>query len=211
MSEMHPDTRAAVVAALRTELATDPTGRGYAGKTAAEIAALLAAPVQAAVPEPQPKAFKWGDARGIAQAHGCWPMIVLRARGTPAMPPQTAQDGAILAAINAVSAEREQIINAADPGEWGAFSAGVQAFAAVGDLTEAAAAAILALGTYQPPTPPDEPARWGVVIDGISAAPTPPDPVGLDARGEPVFHPGNAGPPNGPTLDLIEEALANGG
>lgn len=206
MSEMHDATKALLLAAIRAEVQADPTERGYAGKTAAEIAALMSVPVPAPIPEPEHRPFAWGEARGIAQAHGCWPMIVLRARGTPSMPPQTAEDGAILAAINAVSTEREQKIDASNPAEWGAFSQGVAAFLAVGDLTSAAANAILALGTYQPPAPPDGPARWVVVIDGISAEPTPPDV--LDDDGNVVErHPGYAGPPNAAAEALIQEAL----
>ena len=205
MSEMHATTRAVLLQAIRGEIDADPTGRGYGGKSAAQIAALMSAPVPQAAPEPEQRAFKWGDARGIAQAHGCWPFIVLRARKTPAMPPAGVEDWAILAAINAVSTEREQVIDAADENEWAAFTGGIQAFRAVGDLTQAAATAILALGTHQPPTPPDGIARWLAVIDGISAAETP-APVAQDDGTETV-HPGYAGPPNAADEALIQEAL----
>ena len=204
---MHPITKAALLAAIGAELAADPAQRGYDGRTATEIAALMAAPVPQPAPPPEARVLTWGEARGIAQSHGCWPMIVLRARGTPANPPVEPEDWAILAAINAVGTERDQRVNAGDPAEWGAFTAGVAAFEAVGDLTAAASAAILALGSHQPATPPDAPSRWSIVIDGISAAPTPAEPVSLDANGDVVSHPGNAGPPNRPEVALIQEAL----
>jgi hypothetical protein len=189
---MHAQTKTALFSAIRAEVQGDPAQRGYAGKTATQIAALMAAPVPAPTPDPVPRAFKWGDARGIAQSHGCWPLIVLRARATPTIPPATVTDGAVLAAINAVSTEREQVIDATDAAVWQAFTTGIAAFRAVGDLTEAAVTAILALGTEQPPTPPAGPSRWLVVIDGIGGV-------------------GNLpGPPNGPDAALIGEAMANG-
>ncbi len=205
MSEIHPDTRATLLQALRGEIKNDPVQRGYAGKSAADIAALMAAPVSQDEPEPEQRPFKWGEARGIAQAHGCWPFIVLRSRKTPNLPPASMEDGAILAAINAVGTEREQVIEASDPNVWAAFSGGIQAFLAVGDLTQAAADAILALGMYQPPAPPPAPPRWLALIDGISAA-EPGEPIKND-DGTERPHPGFAGPPNAPDEALIQEAL----
>lgn len=214
MSELHADTRAAIVEVLRAEIKDDPAGRGYSGKTNGEVLALLNAPVPAAVPKPVLRKFKWGEARGIAQAHGCWPLIKVRSRGTPAIPPQSIEDGAILAAINAVDTERDQDIDATDPAVWGAFTGGIEAFLAVGDLTQQAADAILTLGTYQPPTPPDGQSRWVEVISGISAARTPPDVTKVDEEtGKEVVvsrHPGYLGPPNAASYDLVDEAMADG-
>jgi hypothetical protein len=47
---MHTDTRALLLAAIRAEVQGDPTSRGYANKTPAEIAALMNAPVVVAQP-----------------------------------------------------------------------------------------------------------------------------------------------------------------
>lgn len=47
---MDADTRAALLAAIRAEVEADPTARGYAGKSAGEIAALLSAPIVVAAP-----------------------------------------------------------------------------------------------------------------------------------------------------------------
>lgn len=206
---MHPDTRAEVIAALRREIENDPARRGYAGKTAAAICALLDAPVPTETPPAAPRSFAWGEARAIAQSYGQWPAVVVRSRGNPTTPPASAEDLAILTAINAVSMEREQRIDPTDAAAWTAFQAGMQALVGAGDLTPPVAAAILALGTYQPPTPPPEQCRWvAAVIDSISAAPTPTDPIGFQGdENEPVYHPGFAGPPNAADLDLVTEAL----
>jgi len=192
MSGMHPDTIAALRARLAAEIATDPTDRGYWGKTAAEIAALLEQPVPAPAPSPIPRVFAWSEARAIAQTHGLWPLIVVRARGTPSIPPATTNDVATLAAINAVSMDPAQMIDPSDPAAWAAFQAGLSAFLAVGCLTEGAAAAILALGSVVPASGPDGPARWQIVIDGLSA------------------EVGHSGPPNSADAALVE-ALTNGG
>lgn len=42
---MHADTKAALLAAIRAELQADPSERGYAGKSAGQIAALMNAPI----------------------------------------------------------------------------------------------------------------------------------------------------------------------
>lgn len=198
---MYPDTHAELLAAIRAELQADPTSLGYAGKSAAEIAALMNAPQPAPVPQPEPRPFRWRQAKAIAQMHVRWAFIVLRARGTPAVPPTTAADWATVAAINATSMADDQEIDPTDAAKWTAFTDGLAAFVTSGDLTQPIADEIAALGTYQPPQPPPLPARWSLVIDGLSAAPTPETAEGEDP------HPGYAGPPNAADETLIAEAL----
>ena len=198
---MHASTEAALLAAIRAELQANPAT--YAGKSAAEIAALMNAPVVAAAPSPQPRAFLWRSAKALAQEYGRWALIALRARGTPATPPASAADFAVLTALNAISMADDQQIDPAHPVKWATFCGGLASLVAVGDLTAEIAAEIEALGAYQPPPPPPSHPRWLDVIDGISAAETP---AGLGEDGRP--HPGYAGPPNAASEELIAEALA---
>lgn len=124
-------------AALRALLAEEP----YAGMDdAAAAAALNAATVE------RPRRFRWREARRVAQMAGTWPLVVVRARQTPTLPPAGAQDMAILAAINAVGMDDDQEIDPTNASEWAAFSAGLSALTASGDLSEAVADAIRALG-----------------------------------------------------------------
>lgn len=139
-------------AALRALLAEAP----YAGlDDAAAVAALNAATVE------RPRRFRWREARRLAQLAGTWPLVVVRARQTPVLPPGGAQDLAILAAINATSMDDDQEIDPANASEWAAFSAGLSALTASGDLSEAVADAIRALGVEM--VSPASEIGWGAV------------------------------------------------
>lgn len=124
-------------AALRALLAEEP----YAGLDDAAAAVALNAPTVGRV-----RRFRWREARRLAQMAGTWPLVVVRARQTPVLPPGGAQDFAILAAINAVSMDDDQEIDPSHEAEWQAFSAGLGALTASGDLSELVADAIRGLG-----------------------------------------------------------------
>lgn len=93
--------------------------------------------------------FKWRDAKRIARAAptGDWSRIVARARMTPALPPATPGDAAILAAINAVESNDEDIIDPTDSAAWQALQAGIAALHGIGDLSTATIAALGELTT----------------------------------------------------------------
>lgn len=102
--------------------------------------------------------FPWGKVKGVARrsATGDWARIVARARQMPVLPPATALDVAILAAINATEGVDSDIIDPAHAEAWGAFQGGVAALRASGDLSVATASAIAALASqtgllWEPP------------------------------------------------------------
>lgn len=141
-------------AALRALLAEEP----YAGMDdAAAAVALNAATVE------RPRRFRWREARRLAQMARRWPMVLVRARQTPSLPPATEQDFAILAAINATSMDDDQEIDPANTGEWAAFSAGLSALTASGDLSEVVADAIRALGVEM--VTPAQSVGWGILSE----------------------------------------------
>lgn len=76
---------------------------------------------------------------------------------TPAMPPATVADGAILAAVNAVAMNEAWVIDPSVAVPWSAMQNGLGALQAVGDLTASDVAAITALTTVVVP-------RWPVVL-----------------------------------------------
>jgi hypothetical protein len=133
----------------------------------AQIAGLLNA--QTVVLSEQP--FPWGQALLLARtaATGDWARIVARSRQTPALPPATPTDAAILAAINATESQPGDVIDPTDAATWAAFQAGLAALEASGDLSSATIAAIGALTTvtaaaWTPPIQPNDVfnARGGV-------------------------------------------------
>lgn len=147
-------------AALRALLAEEP----YAGMD--DVAAAVA--LSAATVE-RPRRFRWREARRVAQMAGTWPLVVVRARQTPTLPPAGAQDMAILAAINAVGMDDDQEIDPTNEAEWAAFSAGLDALTASGDLSEAVADAIRALGV-ETVTPASEIGWAGVTVHDVAHA-----------------------------------------
>jgi len=96
----------------------------------------------------------WLATKKIARiaSTGDWSRIVARSRQVPALPPVTATDVAILAAINAEQSEDADILDPTNTAQWDAFQAGISALEASGDLTSATAAAIVALATVVMPT-----------------------------------------------------------
>lgn len=136
-----------MLAILRTEILTDPAKRGYDVKDAQKTADLLNVPFMGEVTpakELPNQPLRWGDVRGVAQATGEWPNIVIRAEERPAT-------NTVKAAINARATEPGQMIDPTDPRAWGAFQAGLQLFEAAGDLSAETVAAIQAMATVTIP------------------------------------------------------------
>lgn len=114
--------------------------------------------------------FAWSSGKAIARraATGDWSRIVARSRQVPALPPATALDAAILAAINAVEAEDGDVIDPTNAAEWGAFQGGISALATEGDISSATIAAITALTS--PTVPVWEPPVTGADIQNAKAS-----------------------------------------
>lgn len=186
---MHPITHAAVIAALRAELQSDPTARGYAGKAAAELLDLLNAPIVTAAAQ----AYRDVPVSSVEGYMRLRRHIVRLRRWVAEAPVSDLRDFAeemldMMAAANvqvfetSVPAKRTAILGAfAGLAEIGAGGFNAQSLA---DLTAMTLA----------PAGPDAvtACRWAVLMDGLSA------------------EEGYAGPPNACALDLIEEALVNG-
>lgn len=96
---------------------------------------------------------KWADAKRLARtaSTGDWSRIVARSRQVPAVPPATATDSAILAAINAVESADADVIDPTNSAEWTAFQNGLSALQAAGDLASATVSAIQALTSVTGP------------------------------------------------------------
>jgi hypothetical protein len=112
----------------------------------AELSDAAAASALNATTVQRTRRFLWREARRLAQMAGNWPLVVVRARQTPTLPPNGAQDYAILAAINAVSMDDDQEIDPANQSEWQAFCIGLGALTTSSDLSQEVADAIQALG-----------------------------------------------------------------
>ena len=93
--------------------------------------------------------FTLGQARVIARQSlaGDWARIVMRSRQTATLPPATATDAAVLAAINVCAGSDGDVIDPNSSATWAAWQAGMAALEASGDLSSASAAAIAALTT----------------------------------------------------------------
>ena len=157
-----------MLAILRAEILGDPAKRGYDAADADATAALLNASYMAVVTpekvlEKQP--LRWGDVRGLAQAAGEWPNVVLKAEERPA-------SDVVKAAINATATGPEQQIDPADPKAWGAFEFGLQLFEAEGVLSAETVSAILAMTTSVIPAVEGERhARVMEIFLGVADAP----------------------------------------
>lgn len=180
---MHPDTRAAVVAALRAELQADPAGRGYAGKTVAEVVALLNAPVAPAVSY---RDVSISDVEGYLRAR----LLVTRLRTWVADAPDGMARDAARELLDIIASPRLANFTTSTPGGraniLGLFATLVAAD--VGGITQLHADDLAAMTLA--PAGANGPPRWAHVIDGIGG-------VGNEP-----------GPPNAATDDLVAEALA---
>lgn len=178
---MHPDTIAALNAAIAAEIAADPASIGYAGRTAAEIADLMNAPVPAASSY---RDVSISDVEGYLRAR----LLVVgltdwHATAQPSMARSAAGE-----LLSIIASPRLQMFST------GTASGRANILGLFQTLVDAGAGGItqqhhteLAAMTEAPAGPP-LPARWLTVIDGISGV-----------SGQP-------GPPNTATADLIAGA-----
>ena len=189
MSGMHPDTIAALRARLAAEMADDPTGRGYAGMGAADLAAALNAPVVVTLPTAYRDVLV-SDVEGYLSARlllvGLEDWVATAEAGTPRQAArqllQIIQGGRLRVFLTSDAALRVNVLT---------MFAGLCG-AGAGGLTMEHYADLAAM-CEEPARPPVvEPARWQVVIDGVSAE---------------VGYPG---PPNAVDAALVE-VLTNGG
>lgn len=200
---MHPETKALLLAAIRVEVQGDPAGLGYAGKTPAEVADLLNAPIVVQAPLTH-RDVSISDVEGYLRAR----LLVTRLRSWAANADAGTPREAAWELLDIIASPRlMNFSTSTDSGRaniLGLFGLLVQAGA--GGLTAQHLADLTAM-TMAPAGPPVlGPARWLVIIEGISAAPTPEPTQNED--GTETQHPGYAGPPNAADEPLVAEALA---
>lgn len=185
---MHADTLAALNAAIVAEVAADPTQRGYAGKDAGQIAALMNLPIVVAQPATHRDVLV-SDVRGYLEAR----LVLVRledwvaALDTPGGDARDAARTLLRVTDNSGITYFSTGNLAGRTNVLGLFA--VLVATGAGGLTQAHYDEIAAM-TLAPAGPPvTEPPRWLVVIEGIGGV-------------------GNqAGPPNAATAELIEGAL----
>lgn len=95
--------------------------------------------------------YEFQSVLSILQKSGSWARIVARSRQTPALPPATPTDAAILAAINATEMQPTETIDPADTVTMSALNAGISALEAIGDVTAADVTAVQALASVATP------------------------------------------------------------
>lgn len=175
---MHPDTLAAVLAALRAELQAPE----YAGKTAAEIVAILNAP---AAPASAYRDVSISDVEGYLRAR----LLVTRLRAWEATAPDGLAREAAREFLGIIASPRLSNFTTSTPSGRANILGLFATFVAVGagGITQQHAGDLAAMTLA--PGGADGPARWAHVIDGIGG-------VGTDP-----------GPPNAATEDLVTEAL----
>ncbi|MBW4089882.1 MAG: hypothetical protein HIU82_02065 [Proteobacteria bacterium] len=105
------------------------------------------AQVQAYVVTLTNQPVSWHSVKLIARTSttGDWGRVLARSDQTPALPPTTSVDAAILAAKNAVSMQDTDMVDPTNTTHWDAFQAGLSTLEASGDLSSATVAAINAL------------------------------------------------------------------
>lgn len=133
-------------------------------KTGADVLANLAA-LNAEVVTMDNQPVRWGDAKGIARGAPTldWSRIIARSRHSATLPPATAEDMAVLVAINATESGDGDELNPANERGWAAFLAGLGALQAVGDLSQDTVDRIKALARRETP--------WWSSEGGLSAPP----------------------------------------
>lgn len=162
---MHPDLKAAIVA----EVTGDPTGRGYAGKSAAEIAALMNAPVVVTPPAAYRNVLI-SDVLGYLEAR----LVLVRLEDWIADPdtPKGAARDAARTLLRVTSGDGLAEFRTADEqgraNIFGLFSLLIQAGA--GGLTLQHYSEIVAMAQV-PGVAINASPRWSVVREGVPDAP----------------------------------------
>lgn len=168
---MHPDTRAALLAAIRTEITTDPTARGYAG-TAAQMAALMAAPIVTPAPT-RHRDVSISDVEGYLRAR----LLVTRLRSwATTAQPGTAKEAALELLDIIASPRLSMFTTSTETGRANVMNLFASLVAATsGVVTQQHHDDLLAM-TVAPADPPTvSPSRWSVLIAGRAGAPNAPD------------------------------------
>jgi hypothetical protein len=183
---MHADTLAALLAALRAELAADPAQRGYADQDAAAVTALLNAPIVTQAP-PGHRDVLISDVEGYLRAR----LLVVGLREWAAMAEPSLARSAARELLDIIASPRLSVFLTSQPAGRANILGLFAQLAAVGagGITAGHLADMEAM-TAAPAGPPvTEPPRWAVVIEGIGG-------VGNEP-----------GPPNAATEALVQEAL----
>lgn len=183
---MHADTLAALLAAIRAELAADLSGRGYAGKNAGQITVLLNTPIVTAAPV----AYRDVPVSSVEGYMRLRRHIVRLTRWVKEEPESELRDFAE-EMLGMIAAGKVAVFETSDPAKRTAILAAFGGLAAAGaGGFDAQSLADLTAMTLAPAGPATvSPPRWAVLIEGIG---------GVD--NEP-------GPPNAATEALIGEAL----
>lgn len=188
---MHPDTLALLQAAIRAEVQGDPAKRGYGGKSAAEIANLLNAPV-VAQPAATHRDVSISDVEGYLRAR----LLVTRLRTWEATAEEGTPKMAALELLDIIASPRlATFTTSTDSGRANVLGLfGLLAQAGAGGITMQNLADLTAM-TLAPAGPATVHApRWSHVIAGIGGV-----------TEEQVEYPG---PPNVADDALVAEALA---
>ena len=95
----------------------------------------------------------WTDMKAVLRAvsTGDWAKIVLRSRMLSVVPPVSAQDFAVMAAINAVQSENTDRFDPTNAQVWTAVQSGINALAAVGDVAPATVTILASLTSKTSP------------------------------------------------------------
>jgi hypothetical protein len=181
---MHDITLAAVHAAILAEVQDDPTQRGYAGKTRAEIAALLNAPV---APPTAHRDVSISDVEGYLRAR----LLVTRLRAWEAGAADGLARDAARELLDIIASPRlAMFTTSTDSGRaniLGLFATLVAAQA--GGITQQHADDLAAMTLAPAESAAAQPSRWVEIISGIGGEGNEP------------------GPPNAATEALVEGAL----
>jgi hypothetical protein len=186
---MHPETLAALLAAIRAELQADPSQRGYAGKSATEIAALMNAPIVVAPPTAH-RDVSISDVEGYLRAR----LLVTQLRAWAGSAPSGTAKMAADELLDIIASPRLSLFTtsteAGRANVLGLFATLVSATGGI--ITQTHLAELTAMTVAPSGASVTEAPRWAVVAEGIGGV-------------------GNLpGPPNAATEELIAEAV-NGG
>jgi hypothetical protein len=157
--------------AIATEIQTDPAARGYAGKAAAEIAALMAAPVETQGPT-QHRDVSISDVEGYLRAR----LLVTRLRKWVAADPGGTAQMAAEELLDIIASPRlAMFTTSTEAGRSNILGLFAALVAATGGIVTQQHHDELAAMTLKPPMPGFAPSRWAVLIEGRGGAPNAPD------------------------------------
>lgn len=159
---------AGLLAMLRAELVDDLAGRGYAGHTAEEIAALLNAPYEAEIAPAGIRDVPVAEIETYLRSHllvGAWKRFVTN---PPAEAPAQVVDG-VSELLDILGSRNVRTIGMTDPTTAATVDAVLTAIVPFGLLTDAQRGELLALAQAPAVTEERHP-RWVDLIIGIAGA-----------------------------------------